>query len=259
MPGTASRTGIRRPDSGSTGHAILVLYDYYRDLYLRAPTRFLWAGLGRLAGGTVVGGMDTFPPPESFLTQTMVRIGRDIFFDLAWLHEAFLADEREALELAELHDRFGEYAVYDGLTPRYERRGRVESYAAAFGRIGSGDPSQIAEGNQMLLANEQWAVIQPHYDAINASDEVGMFKLTRTIVEPVHPYHRSFIESQPLGDVRFAKDRWAWITMPSGMQQNWVAIGEPERTRLVNLPFENLLRRDFGVPGRPDLLPPGGP
>jgi hypothetical protein len=43
------------------------------------------------------------------------------------------------------------------------------------------------------------------------------------------------------------------------MLENWVAAGETERTRLVTLPFENLLRRDFGPPGRPDLLPPGSP
>jgi hypothetical protein len=244
---------------GANRPRILALYDYYRDLYLRAPGRFLWAGLGRMAGGAVVGGMDGFPPPESFLTQTMVRIGRDIFFDLAWLHEAVLADEPEAVELAELHDGFAVYARYEGTTPRYVRSGRVESYAAALRRITADDPSQVAEGNRMLLANEQWSVIQPHYDAISASDEVGMFELTRTLVEPVHPYHRSFIESQPQGDVRFAQDRWNWITMPAGMLEHWAAAGEAERTRLATLPFDALLRRDFGIPGRPDLLPPGSP
>ena len=61
------------------------------------------------------------------------------------------------------------------------------------------------------------------------------------------------------GDVRFAQDRWNWITMPAGMLEHWVAAGEAERTRLATLPFDALLRRDFGIPGRPDLLPPGSP
>ncbi len=249
------------PDAGYAVNRprILALYDYYRDLYLRSPQRFLWAGLGRMAGGAVVSGLDRFPPPESFVTQTMVRIGRDIFFDMAWLHEALLDDESEALRLAELHDRFVQYTAYEGTMPHFVHHGPTESYGAALRKMTSGDPSQIAEGNRMLLADEQWSVIQPHYDAINASDEVGMFALTRTLVEPVHPYHRSFIESQPQGDVRFAKDRWDWITQPQGMLQNWVAAGEQERTRLAKLPFSDLLRRDFGEPGRPDLLPPGSP
>ena len=39
------------PDAGFAANRprILALYDYYRDLYLRAPRRFLWAGLGRRA------------------------------------------------------------------------------------------------------------------------------------------------------------------------------------------------------------------
>ena len=42
---------------------ILALYDYYRDTYLRAKglfgsDKFLWAGLGRMAGGAIVDGLD---------------------------------------------------------------------------------------------------------------------------------------------------------------------------------------------------------
>lgn len=32
-----------------------------------------------------------------------------------------------------------------------------------------------------------------------------------------------------------------------------------ERLRLVAHPFDRICNGDFGVPGRPDLLPPGGP
>ncbi|MFI9503313.1 peptidoglycan-binding protein [Nocardia sp. NPDC052566] len=74
---------------------IVDLYGYYRDLYLSAPDLFLWAGLGRMAGGAVVGGLDADP---GFADQTvMVRIGRDIFFDLA-AQEVLAALDRMAEE-----------------------------------------------------------------------------------------------------------------------------------------------------------------
>jgi len=61
------------------------------DLYLKRPDEFLWAGLGRLAGGAVVSGSDlAVDGGETFLTKTMIRIGKAVFNDLAWQHEAFL-------------------------------------------------------------------------------------------------------------------------------------------------------------------------
>lgn len=54
---------------------IVKLYDYYQDTYLKRPSLFLWAGLGRMAGGAVVGGLDFLmnTSSESSLTQTMVK------------------------------------------------------------------------------------------------------------------------------------------------------------------------------------------
>jgi len=46
---------------------IVKLYDYYRDTYLKRPNQFLWAGLGRMAGGAVVGGVDIWSSPEARL------------------------------------------------------------------------------------------------------------------------------------------------------------------------------------------------
>ena len=46
------------PDQGFAANRgrIVQLYDYYRITYLKRPELFLWAGLGRMAGGAVVGG-----------------------------------------------------------------------------------------------------------------------------------------------------------------------------------------------------------
>jgi hypothetical protein len=90
---------------------ILKLYDYYRDTYLARPDLFLWAGLGRMAGGAVIGGFRLLMTPglfglstETFLTRTLVRIGKAIFHDLAWQHEAILDNPVEALALIAQHD-----------------------------------------------------------------------------------------------------------------------------------------------------------
>jgi hypothetical protein len=37
---------------------LIKVYDYYRDTYLKRPDQFLWAGLGRMAGGAVISGLD---------------------------------------------------------------------------------------------------------------------------------------------------------------------------------------------------------
>jgi hypothetical protein len=63
----------------------------------------------------------------------------------------------------------------------------------------------------------------------------------------------------PQGNVLIANDRWSWITRIDGMFQRWNDIGIQERTRLVKLAFDQICNGNFGVPGRPELLPPGGP
>ncbi|MGV9674132.1 hypothetical protein ACWDSJ_02520 [Nocardia sp. NPDC003482] len=243
------------PDQGFAFNRprIVDLYAYYRDLYLRAPTQFLWAGLGRMAGGAVVGGLDADP---GFTDQAvMVRIGRDIFFDLAWQHEAFLDDPGIILELADLHDRFNRYPRYDANGPIPAQPGSPRrSYRAAWEKILTGTDDAIAAGNRDLLENEQFSIIQPHYDFLRTHAFAG---LPTPFVNEIHPYHRAFIIERPQGDILVADDRWSWIS--DRMWTNWVAAGVDERSRLVRIPLERTSQGDFGVPGRPDLLPPGGP
>lgn len=232
---------------------IVDVYNYYRDAYLARPDLFLWAGLGRMAGGAVVGGLDH---DFGFIDQViMVRIGRDIFFDLVWLHEAFLDRPDTVVELADLHDRFNTYARYNALgLVTYQHRAPARSYKEAWAKITSGDPVRVAEGNRDLLENEQWSIIQPHYDHLRTLPFAG---LPSPFTNNIHPYHRAFIVERPTGDILHAPDRWAWIT--GDMWEKWALAGVDERKRLVTIPFDRICRGDFGVPGRPDLLPPGGP
>jgi hypothetical protein len=241
------------PEAGFAANRarIVDLYGYYRDLHLAAPAEFLWAGLGRMAGGAVVGGLDHDP---GLIEQSiMVRIGRDIFYDLAWLHEAYLDHPSEAIKLGHLHDRFNEYPAYVAGVPKFAAGFPARSYGAAFHKITTG---AVAGGNRDLLENEQWSIIQPHYDVLRTFLFSGM---PTPFTNNIHPYHRAFIRDLPTGDILAAADRWAWITGKDGMFQRWDDIGSDERMRLVRLSMDDLIAGRFGLPGRPDLLPPGGP
>jgi hypothetical protein len=234
---------------------IVDVYAYYADLASTNPDLFLWAGLGHMAGGAVVGGLDADP---GFIMQSvMVRIGRDIFFDLAWQHEVFLDSPDTIVDLAALHDQFNSYPQYDANgVVSYQPGNPHTSYQQAWQKIVSGDPDQIASGNRDLLENEQWSIVQSQYDFVKTIFGSG---LPTPFTNEIHPYHRAFIVEEPGGNVLEAPSRWDWITHAQGMWDQWVAAGVDERSRLLTLPFDQICRGDFGIPGRTDLLPPGGP
>lgn len=255
-----------RPEDGFDANraTLLQVYGYYRDLHLQQPDRFLWAGLGRMAGGAVMGGLQN-PGlgDQSTTTRVMLRIGKEIFLDLAWIHEAFLDDPAQAVRLAALHDQNVTSADYtNGEPPGTINRGHAESYGTALAHIESGDPARIAQGNNMLLANEQWTIIQPHYDyllsTLNGLDEILLMRAS-AFAENIHPYHRAFILAFPQSNILQGADRWSWITEAGGMTEKWVAMGSAERNRLIAIDMDRLTRQDFGVPGRSDLLFPGSP
>jgi len=245
------------PDQGFAVNRpqIVDVYAYYASLAFAQPDLFLWAGLGHMAVGAVVGGLDSDP---GFIPQNvMVHIGRDIFYDLAWMHEAYLDAPDMVVNLADLHDQFNTYPSYDQAgTHTFVPGTPSTSYKAAWQKIVSGDPDSIASGNQDLLQNEQFSIVQPQYDYLSSFWGSG---LPTPFTNEIHPYHRSFIEEEPGGDILQAASRWDWITHPQGMWENWVACGADERSRLLQLPFDQICMGNFGIPGRPDLLPPGGP
>lgn len=223
---------------------ILRLYDYYARVATGQPDALLWAGLGRMAGGAVVGGLDFMVATlgESMTTQKMVQIGKDIFTDLAWQHEAWLENPDHCIELAARYDT------------EHAGEGR-RSYADAWRKIRSG--GDVAGGNLDFLWNEQWIIIQPRYDEIRAVDN-GLFgfQRARAFANNIHPYHRPFIERLPSGDITLAPDRWSWISETDGMWQKWVAIPGTERVRLSQLSLDDDISGRWG-PVLNQFLPPG--
>ena len=253
---------------------IIQLYDYYRRVYNADPNTFLWAGLGRMAGGAVVGGLDTavgVPTGNavdvSFLGKKMVEIGKAIFLDIAWQHEAF-QDNTNLNGVNGIDNAFALVKQRDAEQPIPKN-----SYEQAWKKIVNGSDADIAAGNQMLLENEQFTIIQPRYDEIKASTDgsAETFERTSAFTGNVHPYHLDFITAMPGKDVSVFADRWAWITQePHGMWAKWAERhrgqwGSVEkmpldyRNKLVNLDFDKIIQQRWPTPLIQDLLPPGAP
>ena len=161
------------------------------------------------------------------------------------------------VNLADPHDHFNTYPSYDQAgTHTFVPGTPHTSYKSAWQKIVSGDPDSIASGNQDLLQKGEFSIVQPQYDYLSTFWFSG---LPTPFTNQIHPYHRSFIEEEPTGDILQVASRWGWITHPQGMWENWVACGADERDRLLQLPFDHICNGNFGISGRPDLLPPGGP
>jgi hypothetical protein len=235
---------------------ILKLYDYYRDTYLARPDIFVWAGLGRMAGAAVVGGARLMLTigSENALTKAIVRIGKEIFHDLAWQHEAILDDTTNALKLAAERDAASQV---------------TRSYREAWTHILSGDEGRRGTGGRMLVENEQFTIVQPSYDSLANGPEGGLLGAARSMkafTNSIHPYHRDFLVSIPKGDIVNKDDRGKWIFETGGMWEKWgekrgvaaapIVMSRAERTRLVSLSIDKIIGRQF-APVDPTLLPPG--
>jgi hypothetical protein len=227
------------------------VYAYYTATFRRQPDRLIWAGLGKLAGAAVYGGMERNlnMDGETMLGQRFCRIVKSIFHDVAWLHEAFLDSPNAAVSLAATAD-----AEPRSDLPPIRRRSQE-----AWQHIASGEPARVAEGNLLLLFHEQHIIIQPHYDALRSAGFGRTLHMINAVTNNIHPFHRPFIWQFPRGEVTQVRDRWAWITEPFGMWQRWVEIPASERMRLVNLSLEDLFAHQWRpIPAEAQpFLPPG--
>ena len=251
------------------------LYRYYGATYLRRPDLFLWAGLGKLAGAAVIKGMDTADwglTEDDIMFRILCRIAKEIFWDVAWLHEAAADDPAGARTLATFYDARQRRVRSDGsvIPAAYAQRMRssvhvdIQRYRHRFGEYGRAidhminppDADGIKYGNLAMLANEQWVNIQPWYDYLNQNGRQTALSQAGGMTRNVHPYHNDFVVDAG-GNISHAPDRWRWINdVPNAMWPMWTFISEDERTRLVNLSLQQLMDRDWG-PTAPQYEPPG--
>ncbi len=230
---------------------MLQLYAYYQSTAQKAPDLFLWMSLGHMAGGTIVSGLDQtanlnyVSSAATTIEKTLMETARNIFLDLAWLHEAYLDSPDTAATLAQERD---------GVDPK-----PAASYAKAFQDIASGDADRITAGNLALLRNEQACLVQPGMVTLANGDTDALLGHARAFTANVHPYHRDFLTVCPNGSVASLNDRWAWIMETDGMWAKWVvmpSVAPDERNRLVALGMADLMAARFGDLVQ-ELLPTG--
>lgn len=248
---------------------MLAVYNYYRDL-LNYDDKLWWAGLGRMAGGAVYGGLvrdgfgdSTMTPDTGLFRRTMVKIGKDIFLDIAWQHEVYRQCKDNLGgnfdELFRLTRERDQSTAPTDPTPEpgmeYEQAWRLITKSGA-------TDADLAAGNKILLRNEQKIIIQPNYDMMKAANETSFVMSKLGVFTPnIHPYHLSFTLAMGTSvNVVDFDPRWTWITKDASMLDNWCKAGNTERRRLANLPMEpDIINQRWGQIGRPDLLPPGAP
>jgi hypothetical protein len=231
------------PSKGLKANDAIVqaVYAYYQHLW-DSNHDLQWAGMAKLAGGTVYAGMQDLyvmsQLPRDQLVQlalsghplaalalavgtheityfenTFLKMQKDIFLDLAWMHTAYAHGGQDAIDA--LHR--------DGFLTG-------DTYLA-FQDISSGIPSKVAFGGMLLLHREQHDVLQGTYDQLrsrhwiegrlftdflsdNARSPIPGGKSFRDVVGS----HFDLFSIGPLhvgwetGDVTSFGDRWKWIS-----------------------------------------------
>jgi hypothetical protein len=220
------------------------VYAYYQGLFDR-NSDLQWAGMAKLAGSTVYGGLQDIHilrsltkderlrwlakyasglPKElidqlanavgnefDFYETKLVEMQKRIFLDLGWQHAAY---ERGGVrEMRRL-------AAAGQLTPQL---------ASAWEDIDSGDPERVKRGNTALLYREQHDILQPFYDQMKAHQPLGLAvtyligvtadspvpggKPFRDVVNDVHlPLGINVPVPVPTGNIATFDSRWKWIS-----------------------------------------------
>lgn len=166
------------PELGASANraTIEAVYAYYAELYLDDPD-LQWAGMAAMIGPSFAGGFydlallreladhvpdalrPALPPgfPElgdltadeiAFYEETLLSMQQQIFLDMAPSHQAYADGGLAAIE---------ELRAADQLSIE-----QLDAWRA----IASGDPQEVAWGNELHLRREQWEIIKDDYDTM---------------------------------------------------------------------------------------------
>lgn len=233
------------PDNGLKANDAIVqaVYAYYQHLW-DTNHDLHWAGMAKLAGATVYGGLQDLyvmsqlprdavlqlaasghPLAElalllgshevTYFEDTFLKMQKNIFLDLAWMHTAYMHGGMDAIDALN-RDGFITGDTY-----------------LAWQDISSGIPGRVSQAGMLLLHREQFDVLQGLYDQMrsrgwfglegraftdflsdNARSPIPGGKDFRDVVGT----HFDLFSIGPLhvgwetGDVTSFNDRWKWIT-----------------------------------------------
>lgn len=232
---------------------IYSVYEYYAKLHDKGDgetatgggDKFLWAGLAKLAGAPVYGGMSDAQngrdgslvvagTPLPFGTtlgvvsaatlmgiqDLLIDANINIYNDLAY---QFVAYRTGGLKSLEHLNKIGEI--------------RDDNYNA-WKLIDGGEATNVASGNQQLLQREQQVILaQTYTDLLNMWDGWVADAFSWLTRNPIvgGPSFQTVI---PNGNIAVFADRWGWITHPQqGMWLLWTSKDKYQRQSLANSPL----------------------
>ncbi len=169
------------------------VYRYYEELYF-TDNRLLWAGAAKLAGGPVYAGMqdthDLIAQGAETVSHRLLQMQKEIFNDLAWQHELFLARGIEGMQAAQAGRivlQGGE--VQQGLGDAGARNAQLvqgpTSLISAWEDIASGEPQRVQRAVRVMLAREQDPVLQHFYDDLQRDYGFFMRQTSDRIQSPI--------------------------------------------------------------------------
>lgn len=223
--------------TGPTIREMTKIYLTYAQYYAM-DSRLLWAGAASLVGVQAIPGiknLDRAISVHEIFTQSsylrgarhqLVSMAQDIFEDLAWQHEVWLAYPTSEMSLTELRahvdqNNIPSYVFFRG----WCRLAHAQS---------AGD---ITAANIELLRYEQQQVIQQRYDVVGA--DALMSTALNFLVEPPFPGPRGFRSVVPGGDLTNFNDRWQW--MQTEVMPRWGQLSHGHRAWLINEAVEYYL------------------
>lgn len=252
-------------------------YGYYQRIYDRHP-EVRWAGLAKLAGDTVYGGMQDIHVLRGMTKNERLRwlakygthLPKWVIDQLANLSGEeldFYETKLAAMQKNILTDLGWQLAAYDkGGLPEMRRlaqAGQLDGkMLAAWADIASGDPKRIQRGNLRLTDREQRFVLQPYYDKMlrHPGGKAVTYLFSLTAGSPVpgaQPFGKyaakyklpgGIVIHDPLpipnGNVANVNDRWDWLTKEILPKYNEDLKKDPQAIKnLIDAPLTGQARK----------------
>ena len=205
------------------------IYGYYASSFLR-NSNLKWAGMAKLAGNAVWNGLKLNVQGRQWapgiwvdltsvqLERALVKMNKEIFEDLGWVHEAYqtggIEEIRRLAAAGEIHPNV--LQAFEDI-----HQGTVE-----------GNEDLVNRRNTELLRREQQQILKDGY-AFLAKMGIGvvMGALTKSPIPGGKPFHHVV----PDGDLTNFEQRWYWIQ--NDMLPAWLALPAEVQRILVGKPI----------------------
>jgi hypothetical protein len=221
---------------------ILAVYKHYEKIYCEKDKDYLWAGLAKLAGAPVYGGLSDaqygrlgsylMPPIMSTISISLLKQTQDILIqgniniykDLAWQFSAYRNSGIDGLKFVRNQSPTAlDYIAWQKINDA----------------ISANNSSNLSEGNVDILRREQQVILVETYEDLDSLLPLNALSWIFSYLakNPV-PNGPPFWEVVPLGKLSNFDDRWKWITdSGQGMWKLWTDASISTRRTWVQTPL----------------------